>query len=318
MRHHQLSLAPPRARLAPRRPLGLLAAALVASCGSPELDDNAEEAQGQLHQRTRAAAPHDALAPVHHAHYLLVPPVVDGADAEADDLRRPPAKGDRATPVAPSSGGAPRHLPTPSATQLPPAAEARATPLPPAQDYATIFLVQRQEYGFWTHYLLQAPDGAPLGVVERRHWRQPWRRCYEATDAEGLPLARATQPWLSVGNVFTWHAVVRLENGAGKRLGHLEGNLWTLRAASYDLYDAAGGKIAQAAVDDCGQGILVYAADGRRLVATMLREQQATRGSDRWNVRVEPNAPLAPEAWPLIAAFFADAWSGLARGCEEG
>ena len=317
MRHHRPSLAPPQAPLAPRRLWALLATALVAGCGSPELDDGPDNAQSRPHEQTRAVALHYAPGP--RGHYLLSSPAADGDDgAGPNDLLRPQPKSDRETPVAPNSGGAPRHLPTPPAAQLPATAEVQAPPKPVAEDHATIFLVQRQEYGFWTHYLLQAPDGAPLGVVERRHWRQPWRRCYEATDAEGLALGRATQPWLSVGNVLTWHAVVRLEDAAGERLGHLKGSLWTLRAASYDLYSPAGHKVAQAAVDDCGQGILIYAADGRRLVATMLREQQATRGSDRWNVRVEPNAPLATESWPLIAAFFADAWSALARGCEEG
>lgn len=312
MHLHQPSFAPPGTLPAPRRLWGLLAAVVVTGCGGPELDAAADVGFDQAYEEARVVAGQAPRAPDHTSQLLFAPHVAD-----AIDLGNPlssPAKDDWATPVALPSGGAPRHLPMPPVAEGPATGGDQAAP----NAFATNFLVQRQEYGFWTHYLLQALDGTPLGVVERRHWRQPWRRCYEATDAAGLPLARGTQPWLSVGNVFTWHAVVRLEDAAGKRLGHLEGNLWTLRAASYDLYNAAGQKIAQAAVDDCGQGILVYAAGARRLVATMLREQQATRGSDRWNVRVEPDAPLAPEAWPLIAAFFADAWSSLARGCEEG
>lgn len=217
-------------------------------------------------------------------------------------------------PGPPRGGGAPRPypalVPAASAAGAPDAAQPRAE--------AELFLVQRQAYGYWTHYLLQAADGAPLGVVERRHWRQPWRRRFESTDVNGVPQAHATQPWLSVGNALPWHAVLRLEGADGAPLGRVQGRLWTLRAAAYDFFDPRGESVAQAVVDDCGQGVLVYAPKGRRIVATLLREQQATLGSDRWSVRVEPDAPLAPAAWPLIAAFFADVWSSVARGCAEG
>lgn len=198
---------------------------------------------------------------------------------------------------------------------LPPLEQAPVLAVPLS---AASFSVLRQEYGYWTHFLLHGPDGVALGVVERRHWRQPWRRGYELYDAAGTRLARATQPWISVGNVWTWGARFVLRDHEGKLLARLAGRTLTLQPAAYTLTDPNGRVVAEAAVDDCGQGVVFRAPNSRRQVASFLREQQASAGNDRWLVRVDDEGALAPEAWALVAAFFADAWRSLGRGCPDG
>ena len=184
---------------------------------------------------------------------------------------------------------------------------------------AQAFELQLEDYWAWSYFQV-TEDNVPVGSVAREKWRQPFRRSYQSYDALGEPVAASHQIGVLEGRVVAANLAFRFRDHAGHLLGEMRGSLFTLHAGSYVLENALGKTVAQITLDRHAQTVAIrHPYLWPKVYGRMTRIQQATGGRDSWVVTLPGDeVDVDDRVWPLIAAFFADAWRGLSRSQEEG
>lgn len=201
-----------------------------------------------------------------------------------------------------------------------------AGPLPPRT--ASALEMQREVYRFYTYFAV-TEGGVPVGTVVRSSLQQPFWRTYGSHAADGALEATATQVDLIWGRWFTSNTALRFRDAAGHDLGKLSGTLWTWQAGYFTLVNAQNVPVATLTVDQKAQAVTLRSPKkSLHVLGRFARLQQATQGSDSWLLQLPPpvadfvdNASsqrIDPRVWPLVQAFFADAWKALARDQTEG
>lgn len=188
--------------------------------------------------------------------------------------------------------------------------------------------MQREGYKFYTYYAL-TEGGVPAGTVVRTTLQQPFWRFYASHAADGTLEATATQVDLIWGHWFQSNMALRFDDAAGNTIGKLSGTLWTWQAGYYTLKNAEGVPVVLLTVDQKAQAITLRSPESPLyILGRLARLQQATQGSDSWLMQLPPpvqdllsntsSHAIDPRVWPLVQAFFADAWKSLARDHSEG
>lgn len=188
--------------------------------------------------------------------------------------------------------------------------------------------MQREAYRFYTYYAV-TENGVPVGTVVRTTLQQPIWRTYSSHAADGTLEATATQVDLIWGRWLTSNMALRFNDPQGDRLGKLTGSFWTWQAGYFTLANAQGVVVAVLTVDQKAQAITLRSPSNRlHILGRFARLQQATQGSDSWILQLPPpvndllanasSQAIDPRVWPLVQAFFADAWKTLARDHTEG
>lgn len=99
------------------------------------------------------------------------------------------------------------------------------------------FSIHEKPYRFSNYFEFQGDEG-PCGlVVKKRYAYLKVRTHYEVYDAKGQWQATGIARLLTLGALYSWGTEIDVYDTTGKKIGFIDGQLVTLAAARFSLYE---------------------------------------------------------------------------------
>jgi uncharacterized protein YxjI len=168
--------------------------------------------------------------------------------------------------------------------------------------------VYQKDYRFSTVFEMESKGHAQGSAVKSVwRWFKPLRDTYDIYDEEGVWQATGIgRIWCS-GFFRPWGAEFDVYDVKGKRIGVIDGQVFTTESAKFSFYNAEGKHVGTAYMDLKNAGFSILHPEKSSMILAYLRRNFVQDQTDHWTITInDETGMIDPRVLKVFTAFAVD------------
>jgi hypothetical protein len=173
----------------------------------------------------------------------------------------------------------------------------------PVRHIPTEISIHERLFTFSSYYEMDSVEG-PQGTLIKE--KLAVRTGYQYYDPEGRLASCAYLRIFSLGSLYTWAGVLDVYESEGKRLGWIEGTLFTLLPSEFSIFNDKGVLVGRAYMDyDC-MGFTISDPINEKKTIAHFRRKFIKEITDHWSIIIHDPAAIDYRLLYTFGAFVLD------------